>query len=180
VAESDGIVWQPLAQPATMLSRQLSRQPSVNQPSPIPPSQTVSEKLVVQETQAMALPRLEQELARTLAQVLYMEESEVKVEKPFKDMGLDSILSVEWIKSINQQYASNLPASRIYDYPTIRQLASFLQKDLLMRGGAIHQTPAQSLSLLSLDEVLQQVQQRNLDPQKAEQLLRQLSLEKPC
>ncbi|TMC20550.1 MAG: hypothetical protein E6J34_12385 [Chloroflexi bacterium] len=135
-----------------------------------------SEKLVVQETQATAFPRLEEELARTLAQVLYMEESEVNLEKPFIDMGLDSILCVEWIKSINQQYAIHLKATIVYDYPTIRKLASFLQKDLLMCGGTIHQTPVQSRSQLSLDEVLQQVQQRNLDPQKAEQLLRQLSL----
>ena len=132
-----------------------------------------SEKPMAQETQATAFPHLEEELARILAQTLYMEESEVDIEKPFKDMGMDSIIAVELTQSINKQYAINLKATSVYDYPTIRQLASFLQKDLLMRGGAIQQTPAESPSPLSLDEVLQQVQQRNLDPQEAEQLLRQ-------
>ena len=75
----------------------------------------------------LQVPQLEEELVRSLAQALYMEESAVEVETPFLEMGLDSIISVEWIKALNKQYTSNLKASSIYDYPTVRQLAGFLQ-----------------------------------------------------
>src|SRR5262249_8571353 len=82
-------------------------------------------------------PQLEQELARSLAAALYIEESAIDVEKPFVDMGLDSVVGVEWIRALNQRYASKLKASSVYDYPTIHQLAGFLQKEWLQH----RQTP---------------------------------------
>ena len=81
---------------------------------------------------------------------------------------MDSIISAEWIKSLNKEYGCNLKASCIYDYPTIRQLAGFLEQDLLKQRKLV--------STLSLDEVLQQVQQGTLDIEKADQALHQLYL----
>ncbi|TMC16231.1 MAG: hypothetical protein E6J34_20345, partial [Chloroflexi bacterium] len=86
-------------------------------------------------------PRLEEELARSLAQALYMQESHVDIEKPFVEMGLDSVSGVEWIWSLNKRYATNLNATCIYDYPTIRQLAGFLRKELSKHAAVIQQTP---------------------------------------
>jgi polyketide synthase PksN len=97
-------------------------------------------------------PQLEEELAGSLAQALYMEQSDIDVEKPFGDIGLDSIIGVEWIKSLNKQYAINLKASRIYDYPTVRQLAGFLEKDLSKQRERVQPTPIQSMSTLPIDE----------------------------
>jgi 3-oxoacyl-(acyl-carrier-protein) synthase/acyl carrier protein len=90
--------------------------------------------------------QLEEALARSLAAALYMEKSAVDLEKPFGEMGLDSVLGVEWIRSLNKQYASSLKAICVYDYPTIRQLAAFLQKEMLQQGGGIQQTSVQSMS----------------------------------
>jgi polyketide synthase PksN len=120
-------------------------------------------------------PQLEEELIRSLAKALYMEESEVDVERPFVEMGLDSVVSVEWIRSLNKQYASNLTATRVYDYPTVRQLAGFLAKEFLKHKGVTQQMSVPSLSTLSQDDILQQVQQGVLDIEKAEKLLHQLS-----
>jgi len=111
--------------------------------------------------------RLEEELSQSLAQTLYMEQSNVDVERPFVTMGLDSVVGVEWIHSLNKQYACNMKASVVYDYPTIRQLADFLQKEFLKR----QHRPTPSISSLTLDDILQQVQQGILDPEKAEELL---------
>jgi NADPH:quinone reductase-like Zn-dependent oxidoreductase len=63
-----------------------------------------------------------------------------------------------------------MAASRIYDYPGIRQMAGFLEKELLKQQWA----PVQSMSPHSLDDVLQQVQQGTLETGKAEQLVHQL------
>ena len=117
--------------------------------------------------------QLEEELARSLAEALYLKLSDIDVEIPFVDMGLDSVISVEWIQSLNKQYASNLTASSVYECSTIRQLAGFLEKTLLEQGRGIEQTPVPSLSSLSLDDVLQQVQQGSLDTGMAEKLLLQ-------
>ena len=84
-----------------------------------------------QGTIPTAASGLEEELTRSLAKALCMKQCGIDAEAPFVDMGLDSVSSVEWIHSINKQYASNLTASSIYDHPTIRQLAGFLEKDLL-------------------------------------------------
>jgi acyl carrier protein len=101
-----------------------------------------------------------------------MEPSDIDVEIPFVDMGLDSVISVEWVQSLNKRYASNLATSCIYDYPTIRQLAHYLEKEGLRHP----QTPIPLMSTLSLDDVLQQVHQRNLDPDKAQEFLPQMFL----
>ena len=122
-------------------------------------------------------PQLEEELARSLAQALYMEQSDIDMEKPFGEIGLDSVIGIEWIQSLNKQYACSLKASIVYDHPTIRELAGFLQEALLKQGGGMQQTPVQSTPSLSLDDMLRQVQQRNLEPEKAEQLLQQLFLQ---
>jgi acyl transferase domain-containing protein/acyl carrier protein len=119
---------------------------------------------------AADLPRLEEELARSLATALYMEQSDIDVETPFAEMGLDSVIGVEWIQSLNKLYASDLAASCVYDYPNIRQLADFLEKELSKR----QQTTVKSMSPLSLDDIFQQVQKRILEPEKAEQLLQQI------
>jgi len=114
-------------------------------------------------------PQLEEELVRSLAEALSMEQSDIDVEKTFGEIGLDSVIGVEWVQSLNKQYASNLKASSIYDYPTIRQLAAFLKKEFKHQ-----QTFVQSISALSLDDVLQQLQQGTVDIEKAEQLVHQV------
>ena len=117
--------------------------------------------------------QLEQELTRSLAAALYLKPSDIDSEIPFVDMGLDSVIGVEWVQSLNKQYTSNLAVSCVYDYPTIRQLALFLEKEELKQERGTEQTPVAALSSLSLDDVLQQVQQGSLDTDQAEKLLRQ-------
>jgi acyl carrier protein len=114
---------------------------------------------------------LEEALARGLAKALYMEESPIDVEKPFIELGLDSVIGVEWIKSLNTQYAINLRATCVYDYPTIRQMAGFLQKELVKRGGEMQQTTVQSVSIPSLDDMLQKVKEGILSIDEAESVL---------
>jgi len=114
--------------------------------------------------------QLEKELVRSLAQTLYIEESAIAVEKPFMEMGLDSVIGAAWIQSLNKQYASKLKASSVYNYPTIRQMAGFLEKGLLKQEQAL----VQSIPTLSLDDILQQLQQGTVDLGQADQLVHQV------
>jgi len=87
---------------------------------------------------------LEKELATGLAEVLYMEPGEIDMDKKFIDMGLDSIIGVEWIKVINKQYGVAIGATKVYDYPTIHEFASFLKEELKKGGQALVQSVSPS------------------------------------
>jgi acyl transferase domain-containing protein/enoyl-CoA hydratase/carnithine racemase/acyl carrier protein/cyclopropane fatty-acyl-phospholipid synthase-like methyltransferase len=79
--------------------------------------------------------RLQEELRASLAGVLHMKASAIDVDQPFNELGLDSFLGVEWINTINARYGTVLPNILVYDYPSIRALASFL-------GGELAKLPA--------------------------------------
>ncbi|HEU5133665.1 MAG TPA: SDR family NAD(P)-dependent oxidoreductase [Steroidobacteraceae bacterium] len=76
------------------------------------------------------LEELRRKLAASLAEALYMEVADVDSEKPFIDLGLDSIVGVEWVKAINKEFGLSIAATRVYDYPNIRELAAFVAKEI--------------------------------------------------
>jgi polyketide synthase PksN len=73
---------------------------------------------------------ISQILTRQLAAVLCIEEAELGMNQKFLDMGLDSILGVEWLREINRVFAVDIAAPRLYDNPTIATLAKFIQGEL--------------------------------------------------
>ncbi|NKB23495.1 MAG: PfaD family polyunsaturated fatty acid/polyketide biosynthesis protein [Kiritimatiellae bacterium] len=73
---------------------------------------------------------LGKELVVSFAQALYMKQSDIDIDKQFVEMGLDSIVGVEWIQTINKTYSLHIPATKVYDYPSIRELAGYVQKEL--------------------------------------------------
>ncbi|UAW64836.1 SDR family NAD(P)-dependent oxidoreductase [Mycoavidus sp. HKI] len=83
-----------------------------------------------------SLKILQEELTKSLAEVLYLECTEIDTEYPFVELGLDSITGVEWAQSINQSFGLSLPVTRLYDYPTIRRLAEHLSPMVLSAQSA--------------------------------------------
>ncbi|MDJ1631555.1 acyl carrier protein [Bacillus velezensis] len=69
-------------------------------------------------------------MTESLADVLYMDADDIDADDTFIDIGMDSITGLEWIKSVNKAYGTSLTVTKVYDYPTIRQFAAFLQKEL--------------------------------------------------
>ena len=120
---------------------------------------------------AISAESLQEELTTSLAEALYMKRSDVDVDKTFTDMGLDSIIGVEWIRAINKQYGTSIAATKVYDYPSIREFAKFLEKELNKHGGGLIQIPLESTPCPSLDDLLQQVSQGTIDIEQADQLL---------
>ncbi len=128
-------------------------------------------------------------LNKSLAEALYMDEGDIDPDMPFTEMGMDSIIGVEWIKALNDAFGMTLEAIKIYDYPNLREFAGFLAKKLSAgsadnAGDAKTQvtpvTPVSPVSPVSpaapasLEELLQQVQQGVLDIDRADQLLQTL------
>ena len=73
---------------------------------------------------------LQAELTRTLAEALYMDAAAVDPRKPFAEMGLDSIIGVEWVRVINRRFDLRMVAARIYDYPSVERLTQHLVQQL--------------------------------------------------
>ena len=86
------------------------------------------------EKNTIYLKTLQKELSASAAKILYMEKSKVEINKNFTDMGMDSIICVEWIKVINKRYGTTITASKLYDHPSIREFAEFLLNQLNGNG----------------------------------------------
>jgi acyl transferase domain-containing protein/NADPH:quinone reductase-like Zn-dependent oxidoreductase/acyl carrier protein/SAM-dependent methyltransferase len=61
-----------------------------------------------------------------LADVLFLKAEEIDIKRPLTELGLDSVLGIELVKSLNQQYGLALRATELYEYPTVSDLASYL------------------------------------------------------
>src|SRR5262249_10565038 len=74
---------------------------------------------------------------------LYMDSADVDVDQPFMEMGLDSVIGVEWIHGLNRKYAVSIQAIQVYDYPNIAKLAGLLEGEIgvLRRSGSVMPSP---------------------------------------
>lgn len=62
-----------------------------------------------------------------IAGTLYIDPEQLSDETGFVDLGLDSILAVEVANRLNAELGTDLQATRLYDHPTISDLATYLQ-----------------------------------------------------
>ncbi|HEY9804634.1 MAG TPA: acyl carrier protein [Leptolyngbyaceae cyanobacterium] len=76
------------------------------------------------------LAQIKQTLKESLASALYTDISEIAENQKFIDLGLDSIVGVEWITTINKKYNLNLKATKLYDYPTLLDLAKYINQEI--------------------------------------------------
>ena len=81
-------------------------------------------------TEGTSQEQLQRQLAASLAEALYLNAADIEIEKSFIDLGLDSIVGVEWLGAVNKRYGIAIPASVVYDYPTVKQLAAFLHSEV--------------------------------------------------
>jgi acyl transferase domain-containing protein/NADPH:quinone reductase-like Zn-dependent oxidoreductase len=116
--------------------------PSAIQIAPEEPVVSASDKPEPDHVPTDRLNELIAELRESLATALYLDVRRVEIERPFMEMGLDSIVGVEWVRSINRRYGTRMPATRIYDHPTVTAMAKYLAREL----AASRESPAPSAS----------------------------------
>jgi 3-oxoacyl-(acyl-carrier-protein) synthase/acyl carrier protein/SAM-dependent methyltransferase len=73
---------------------------------------------------------LERRIKNSLAAVLRVEAPLIDVDQPFSELGLDSFLGTELIIAINGEYGLALSNVEVFNYPTVRELAQFLEGEL--------------------------------------------------
>jgi acyl carrier protein len=74
--------------------------------------------------------RLQTWLREQVAQVLRIGPDRVELSQPLKTMGLDSLLSLELRNRLEAAFAISLPATAIWNYPTVVALARYLETRL--------------------------------------------------
>ncbi len=77
---------------------------------------------------------MRKELKESLADILFLKPEDIDEHEAFIEMGLDSIIGVEWVQSINKTYQASITANLVYEYPTIATLAGYLT-------GSVQKTP---------------------------------------
>ncbi len=75
---------------------------------------------------ALSPAQLQEMLAETLAAVLYVEPSRLAPTRAFVDLGVDSILGVEFVRELSRLLRLDLAASTLYDHSTLEALARHL------------------------------------------------------
>lgn len=69
-------------------------------------------------------------LQQQLAVLLFLSADDIMQDMPFVELGLDSITGVEWVARINETFKTTISVAKLYDYPTIRELSTFLESNL--------------------------------------------------
>lgn len=109
------------------------------------------------------LRRIERILCETLAEVLYMKVADIGVRTAFVDLGMDSVMGVEWLPMIQQELGVALGATKIYEYPTLSELAVFVLSQL--PSTALEEPPPAQQR--SIDEWLQAIYDGTASPDDA-------------
>ncbi len=100
------------------------------------PAVATEPRATPRKSDGLSLPALETELLASLAQALFLEPGEISLDKPFLEMGLDSIVGVEWVNGLNRKYGLTIPANQVYEHPNLRTFARFVQHQLEAGEGA--------------------------------------------
>ncbi|KAF6580343.1 SDR family NAD(P)-dependent oxidoreductase [Paenibacillus sp. EKM212P] len=143
-------------------------------PSSSPPAARDEAKRSTYAPTAVRIEALEKELVESLAKSLSMNEMDIGRDDQFIDMGLDSIIGVEWVQAVNKRFGTAIPATRVYDYPNIKEFSKFLAKELNKSAGDTNQAPTEPKPKQPMQALLQKVLQGELDFEQADQLFNQL------
>jgi acyl carrier protein len=82
------------------------------------------------------------ELTAVLAGMMRIEPQALDAQEPFRLLGLDSMLSVEFVAALNARYGTRIAATALYEHPTPQALARHVAAELGTPRPATDTTPA--------------------------------------
>lgn len=182
-----------LTEDAAPLPTAATTAPSQNDLASSPPATARSNGVPAALATVSSKSQLRTEMTASFASVLFMDPSDVIETKPVGELGMDSVLAVEWVRELNSSYGLALEAIETYDHPTLRAMIKLVAQRLNLVGEGSEEAeddtlpeeactatgtpdgtsaPApQSAAPLSIEEILQQVRDGRLPIEEAERLL---------
>ncbi|WP_223148939.1 SDR family NAD(P)-dependent oxidoreductase [Aquimarina sp. RZ0] len=107
--------------------------------------------------------QIESKLKILFQEVLFLDEPEVDVFKSFQEYGIDSILGVELVKQINNEFDLDIAASKLYGYNNLDELKKYLKNKLII-SPKDHKNPenigVSKIELVSLNESKSSIEQQ--------------------
>jgi NADPH:quinone reductase-like Zn-dependent oxidoreductase/acyl carrier protein len=91
---------------------------------------SVPDELAQMATVAERAQRLEELLRTETSRVLKLAPEKIKANQPFGQMGIDSLMALEFIRRVNAGLGLALPATAVFNYPTLTQLTAQVLKRL--------------------------------------------------
>ncbi|MRN51862.1 SDR family NAD(P)-dependent oxidoreductase [Paenibacillus monticola] len=80
-----------------------------------------------------AVAEIKQIIAELVANVLHLSLPNVSTQSALRELGVDSITTVEMVRDLNKTFQIELDAVTIYDYPTIDLLAVYIYEEISMK-----------------------------------------------
>jgi acyl transferase domain-containing protein len=122
------------------------------------------------------LRRVEEVLRETLADVLCMKPADVGLHTTFVDLGMDSVMGVAWLPVIFERLGVSLGPTKIYEYPTIRDLAAFVhaqmpKAEVEAEAGIAPMPEPPASEARTVDDWLQAIYDGTADPADAQDWL---------
>jgi acyl carrier protein len=74
------------------------------------------------------MTKREQQLRDALAQVMEIDAGELSLTMTFAEQGVDSLIGLRLARAIEELCGMEIQLEWLFDYPTIRQLSQFLDK----------------------------------------------------
>ncbi|WP_316976891.1 type I polyketide synthase [Shumkonia mesophila] len=121
---------------------------------------------IAEELRAV-LPVERAALMRDYLQVLarqtlgYGDAEAIEIDQPLVEQGFDSLMSVDMRNRLNKSLGRALPASLLFDYPTLNKIARYLLDDVVQLGDAPAAAPVASAAASVLDEIDNLIGQRS-------------------
>jgi acyl carrier protein len=66
------------------------------------------------------------ELRTLLAGVLFTEPERLEASRPLAELGLDSVLGIEFMDKVNQRFSLKVSPSKVYEHPSLERLGAYI------------------------------------------------------
>ncbi|HEX8617120.1 MAG TPA: SDR family NAD(P)-dependent oxidoreductase, partial [Thermoanaerobaculia bacterium] len=77
----------------------------------------------------MSLDHVRRLITENLAEALRMEVAAIRSDAPFADYGVDSIIGVNFVRTVSEALQIELETTSLFEYSTVDQLAEYIQKN---------------------------------------------------
>jgi amino acid adenylation domain-containing protein len=85
------------------------------------------EKIPISDRQDVLINHIQEQVSKMLG----LKSSQLKRDQGFADMGMDSLIAIEFRNHLENSLGLSLPATLVFEYPTIKSLAEYITTKLL-------------------------------------------------